>query len=124
MKEHKKSKKNKAIKIYRAKIKSLIIFEVVEYELVILEYGEKHKSLGKWGSNTLSISLTLFVTWLTTDFENEFLHLIFLLFWFTGSFLGIVLILISKRDKKSTKTILDQIRQRHITKKSGRFNEN
>ncbi len=112
------------MKIYRATIKSLIIFEVAEYELDILENGEKHKTLGKWGSNMLSVSLTLFLTWLTTDFANEFLYLIFLLSWFTGTFLGIVIILISKRDKKSIKTILDQIRQRHITKKNGRFNEN
>lgn len=121
MKKHRKSKKNKALKIYKGTIKSILIFEVAEYELDILENGEKNKTLGKWGSNMLSVSLTLFVTWLTNDFANEFQPLIFLLSWFTGTFLGIVLILISKRDKKFNKTILDQIRQRHITKKNERF---
>ncbi len=109
------------MKIYKAIIKSFIIFEVAEYELDILENGEKHKTLGKWGSNMLSVSLTLFLTWLTSEFANEFLRLIFLLLWFTGIFLGIVLILISRRDKKSSKTILNQIRQRHIANKNVRF---
>jgi hypothetical protein len=116
MRSIEKFEKHKPINIYRGRIESLVIYEVSEYELDIIENGEKKKTFGNWGSNLLYFSLSLLVTWITGDFAYEFLKLIILLGWFTGTILGIILILISKQDKKSVKTIIDKIRQRHKTK--------
>lgn len=109
----KNDKEHQPIKIHRGRIKSIIVFEILENELDIIENGEKHKPLERWGTNLLSISLTLFLAWLTGDFANEFLDLMILLGWFSGTIVGAILLQISKQYKKSVKTTIEMIRRRH-----------
>lgn len=120
MEKLKNLKNYNPITIYRGRIKSIVIFEIWEHELESIENGEKRKTYEKWGSNLLSGSLTLLLSWLTGDFGYEFLNSIILLAWFTGIIVGIILLVISRKNKKDITTILDMIRQRHIIKKSGR----
>ena len=116
MENLKNLKNHNPITIYRGKIESIVIFEVLEHELKSIENGELPKIYEKWGSNLLSGSLTLFLSWLAGDFEYEILNSIILLGWFTGIIVGIILLVVSRRNKKHIKTILDMIRQRHIIK--------
>lgn len=116
MEKLKNLKNHNHLTIYRGRIESIVIFEVLEHELDIIENGEKHRTFGKHGSNLLYFSLSLIVNWLTSDLAYEFLNFIILLGGFTGTILGIILIRIYRQDKKSVETILDRIRKRIIIK--------
>lgn len=116
MEKLKNFKNHKPINIYRGRVESIVIFDVLEHELDIIENGETHKTFGRWGPNLLFFSLSLFVTWLTGDFTYEFPNLIILLGGFTGTIVGVILIIISKENRKSVKTIINMIRQRHTIK--------
>ena len=109
-----KRKKTKSIEteVYRGSIPYFLIYDVSEYELDIIEKAKDNRPLETWGYNILSAALSFFIAWSTCVFPTELLDLIFLCSWLIGVILSPVLIIISKREQKSMKTILEKIRSR------------
>lgn len=102
----------KSLRVRRGRVDSVNLYEVKENELEMLENGERTSLQLNFSIFLLSIAFSGILTLCTATFSSIFLQNTFLFITIIGIFLGLYLLLIWWKGKKSIKKIIQQIKDR------------
>lgn len=98
--------------IRRARIDTLNIYEISEGELQVLEHGSPESLYLNFAIFLLSSAGSVLVALLTTRIESERLFNTFVIFSVTGFMIGLLLMLLWRRNRQSTSLVFAEIRRR------------
>ena len=98
--------------IRRARIDRLDIYEISEAELRVLEHGSPESLFLNLGIFLLSSASSLLIALLTTKIESERLFNVFVIVTVIGFIAGVVLMLLWRRNRRSTSLVFAEIRRR------------
>lgn len=100
------------IPVRRARVGSVVLYDVREHELGLLEEGGAATSQLNFAIFLYSIAFTSFVALLTSDFKSDTAKTIFIVATFVGAILGTYFIQAWRRSKKSVAKVVSEIRNR------------
>ena len=98
--------------IRRARLQRLTIYEVEEYQLDILEHGGPDSIVFNIAICLISIAASLTATLFTAEFRSERLWILFLVVTIICGLVGIILLLIWSKSRRSVASCVKNIRQR------------
>lgn len=98
--------------IMRGKVDSLRIYEVTDYELSILENGSPNSIIFNIAIALLSTSITIFITLLTTNADNEVNSNILIILMIVSFIVGLVLLLIWVTSNNKVGKVFKKIKSR------------
>lgn len=100
------------ISVIRGKVDSLSVYEVTSYELQILERGSPQSIYLDISISLFSIAMSFFVSLVTTEITDNKIFIIFVFITIVSFFLGIILIILWAKNKKSGSEVINQIKKR------------
>ncbi|MCD1589148.1 hypothetical protein K7H13_00065 [Qipengyuania citrea] len=100
--------------IKRGSVSSLSLYEVTDYELDILEQGSPAGIFLNFGIFLISIGLSFTLAVTTVEIANDRLFIIYSIVAVVGITLGVILILLWFRLRKSTRHVCTKIRGRIV----------
>lgn len=100
--------------IKRGSVPSLSLYEVTDYELDVLEQGSPAGLFLNFGIFLLSVGLSFTLAVTTVDIADDRLFIIYSILSVVGIALGVILILLWFRFRKSTKHVCTKIRGRIV----------
>jgi uncharacterized membrane-anchored protein len=98
--------------VRRARVESIILYEVKENELELLANGSPSGLFLNFSIFLLSLAFTSVATLLTAIFENEISRTLFMIFSVTGFFGGFFLLIMWYRSNQSIAEVVRNIRSR------------
>ncbi|MCU0427006.1 MAG: hypothetical protein MUF71_15415 [Candidatus Kapabacteria bacterium] len=99
--------------IKRARVDSLIIYDVTEGELETIERGSPSSLYLNISIALLSIAISFLITLLTFDFKDKiYLFIVFVLVTIVGICLGVILFIVWWRTKNDVDIVLKKIKER------------
>jgi hypothetical protein len=102
----------KTLKVRRGRVDSVDLYEIKENELDILEKGESSSIYLNFSIFLLSISATGIVALCTATFKNDLTKYSFLFVSILGIIIGLLLLALWYKERKSIITIVKRIRER------------
>ena len=100
--------------IKRGSVSSLSLYEITDYELDILEQGSPAGLFLNFGIFLLSVGLSFTLAVTTVSIESDRLFVFYSILSIVGISLGLVLLLLWFRFRKSTKIVCKKIRNRIV----------
>ena len=108
----KNTNSDKSLRVRRGRVDSVNLYEVKENELEILENGETAGLQLNFSIFLLSIAFSGILTLCTATFSSSILQNIFLFVVIIGVILGIYLLLMWRKGRKSIKSVIQKIKDR------------
>lgn len=108
----KNTNSEKSLRVRRGRVDSVNLYEVKENELEILENGEPTSLQLNFSIFLLSLAFSGILTLCSATFSTELLQNIFLFVTIIGTLLGLYLLLMWWKGRKSIKTIIQTIKNR------------
>ena len=100
------------IHVRRGKVDSLSLYEVTDYELAILERGSPQSILLDFSISLLSIAISFLFSLLTTEIADERIFVVFVVVEVISFFLGVILLILWSRSRKTSSEIVNKIKGR------------
>jgi hypothetical protein len=117
----KQSNTDKPLEIKRGRVDSVSLYEVKENELDILENGEPTGIYLNFSIFLLSLAFSGILTLCTATFNNDLVKNSFLFVSIIGIIIGILLLILWWKGRKSVKNIIQKIRGR-IPQETAQYN--
>lgn len=108
----KNTNSDKSLRVRRGRVDSVNLYEVKENELEILENGETAGLQLNFSIFLLSIAFSGILTLCTATFSSTILQNVFLFVVIIGIILGIYLLLMWSKGRKSIKSVIQKIKDR------------
>lgn len=102
----------KTLKVRRGRVDSVDLYEVKENELDLLENGESISLQLNFAIFLLSLAFSGILTLGTATFKLQILQTIFLFVTIVGSIVGLYLLLMWRKGRKSIKAVIKTIKDR------------
>jgi len=102
----------KALRVRRGRVDSVDLYEIKENELEILEHGEPSSVYLNFSIFLLSIAITSVLALCTATFKNDLTKYSFLFVCILGFIIGLFLLILWYKGRKSVKSIIRKIRER------------
>lgn len=102
----------KPLRVRRGRVDSVDLYEIKENELEILEKGEPFSVYLNFSIFLLSAAITGIVALCTATFKNDITKYSFLFVSILGIIIGLLLLILWYRGRKSVKSIFKKIRER------------
>lgn len=99
------------VEVRRGVFAQLTIYEVAEYELEILEHGSPDSIYLNFAIFLLSIAVSFLVSLLTVDVSTR-IFIVFVTITAVGSLVGVFLLILWFRNRKSVSVLVAKIRNR------------
>jgi hypothetical protein len=102
----------KTLKVRRGRVDCVDLYEVKENELDLLENGESISLQLNFAIFLLSLAFSGILTLCTATFKLQILQTIFLFVTIVGSIVGLYLLLMWRKGRKSIKAVIKTIKDR------------
>lgn len=101
-------------KIRRARVGSVSLYEITDYELGILEKGSPSSTMFNLGTLFFSIGISFLITILSTEIKEPKLDTLFTLVAIVGIALGVILFILWYRTGSEVHRVCKKIRSRMV----------
>jgi len=103
---------DKSLRVRRGRVDSVDLYEIKENELEILEHGEPSNIYLNFSIFLLSIASSCILALCTATFKSDLTKYSFLFVSILGIIIGLLLLLLWLKGRKSIKSIIKKIRER------------